>query len=319
MPSRSAVGRGAVLLAAALCIGARAAHSQETPGPEPGPTRPRPQVTSGPSSRPTRHMPARAHMLSRPQITNVIDEALYVLAEHYVAAGRVPDAVEVLNDMAAATPDAETRSCAHLNLGVICQEKLGDQAQARVHFSKVMGRNAATARNRILAPLRRKREWAESVKFLTECLENATEAEDRAAVVKQLIYTVRSSGDNELMESVLSSVPGMITYEDAEKEAESRRSRLDEARKAKLEEARRARAARPPVVSPGRFGGPKSGRARGTEPRGRAAISEPKDRWGRRRPRTSREPPPPVGRGRAVDDEAADEEAGDDEPAPQGL
>ena len=304
MPARSVVGRGAVFLAAALCIGAGAAHSQESPGPEPGPVRLRP------AARATRHTPARRHMFSEPQIMNVIDEALYALAGHYVAAGRVPEAVDVLKDVAAATPDAETRSCTHFNLGVIYQEKLGDQAEARAHFSKVTGRMGGTARYRVLAPLRRKKEWAESVKFLKECLDNATEAEDRAAVVKQLIYTVRSSGDDGLMESVLSSVPGMITYEDAQLEAESRRAKLEEARKAKLEEARREHAARPPPVGAGRPGGPKSGQARGTEQRGRSAVAEPKDRWRRKRPRVSREPPPPVGRGRAADDEAADEEGG---------
>lgn len=314
MSARSAFGWHAVFLAAALCLAARAAHSQETPGPEPGPVRPRP------AARATRHMPARRHMFSEPEIMNVIDEALYALAGQYVAAGRVPDAVGVLKDVAAATPDAETRSVTHFNLGVIYQEKLGEGRSARAHFSKVTGRMGGTARYRVLAPLRRKKEWAESVKFLTECLDNATEAEDRAAVVKQLIYTVRSSGDNELMESVLSAVPGMITYEDAEKEAQSRRATLEEARKAKLEEARRERAARPPPVRAKRFGGPGGpggpGGLGGPKSRqgGPSAVSEPKDRWRRKRPRVSREPPPPVGRGRAADDE----EAGDDKPSPQG-
>lgn len=272
MSSRSIVGRWAPLLAVA-CLAAPAAYSQRAPGPTPGPAR---------------RGPGRQHRLSPPQLMNVIDEALYVLAEHYLATDRVQDAVVVLEGVAEETPDAETRSVSQFNLGIIYQNRLGDDAKARVCFSKVAGRMAGSARNRVLARLRREKDWAEAVEFLKECLEHARGPADRAAVVRQLTETVRSSGDMELMESVLFSVREMISYEDAQKEAESRRARM--------EEARRERAAR--------MGPPRSERARETRRQERPAALERAGRDRRRRKPLRGPDPPPTGRGRAKDDKA---------------
>lgn len=227
---------------------------------------------------------------------NVIDEARYVLAEHYAASDRVPDAVAALEDTAAATPDAETRSVTRFNLGMIYQEKLGDQVRARAAFSKVTGRMAATARNRIIAPLRREKNWAEAVEFLKECLEHADEPKDRADVVRQLIQVARTCGDEGLMESVLSSVPGMISYEDAQKELRSRRAKLEETREARME-----------LAQPARLRGREIKRKDRDRPAPAARLplhqrgpkSEPKSRRRKEWPRRSVEPPPPVGRGGA--------------------
>jgi hypothetical protein len=219
---------------------------------------------------------------------NVVDGALYGLAEHYAATDRVPDAVVVLAGVAEETPDAETRSVSQFNLGVIYQDRFGDDAKARVCFSKVTGRMAGSARNRILARLRREKDWAEAVEFLKECLEHASEPDDRAAVVRLLTETVRSSGDVELMESVLFSVREMISYEDAQKEAESRR--------AKVEEARRERAARMSSQGPER--------ARETSRPERPAALERVVRDRRRSRPLGGPEPAPAGRGRAKDDEA---------------
>lgn len=221
---------------------------------------------------------------------NVIDEARYVLAEHYAASDRVPDAVAALEDTAAATPDAETRSVTRFNLGMIYQEKLGDQVRARAAFSKVTGRMAATARNRIIAPLRREKKWAEAVEFLKECLEHADEPKDRADVVRQLIQVARTCGDEGLMESVLSSVPGMISYEDAQKELSSRRAKLEETRKARMAAAR--------------LRGPRIKRE--TAGKNRPVSREPKSRRKKEWPRRAVEPPPPVGRGGAAGDREKD-------------
>jgi len=208
------------------------------------PEEPAPFVDPRPAAAP------RPLILSRGEALNVIDEALYALAEQYALNDRLADAVAVLERVAKESPDEGARSITHYNLARIYEEKMNDPAKARAEYALVTGPWAASARGHVLMPLRRERRWAEAIAFLRESLVAATSPEDRAEAVRFITTLARESQDAALMESVLKSVPDLITYADAQAAAAARRKKIEEARRREAE-LRAAGMVRTPPGPPG--------------------------------------------------------------------
>jgi len=234
--------RGALLAGATLAV-ALAAFSGEPPA-APGAQERRPgtaaapgRTAAAPEAQPPVAQPpaARLFNLVRTGEMNVIDEVIYALAEHRLAADRVQEAVALLERVASSSPDKEARSVSRYNLGRIFEERLLDAVRARTEYARVCGRWGGTARNRVLAPLRRERKWAEAIEFLRECLAVATDPEDKSDIARSMLATIRESGELSLVESILEPVTKAITYEEAQAAAEARRRKADELRRSQAE------------------------------------------------------------------------------------
>jgi hypothetical protein len=222
--------------------------------------------------------------LSRPELPNVVDEARFALAEHYLSHARTDEAVALLEKMAEESPDERARSAAQFNVGRVYEEALGDSDRARAAYARVGGRWATSARSRVVGPLRREGRWGEAVAFLRDCVAAAGTAEDKAGAVRMLVSTVRASGDDKLIESTLASVTEIIAYEEAEAAAEIDRKKMEAIREEHAE--RRAAERRRPAL-PGRPDFSRRGelfRPGGAAGRGRAAAgAEPEESEARAR------------------------------------
>jgi len=184
--------------------------------------------------------PRRAR-LARFGKMNLIDNALFDLAEFYMGEGRTSETVAVLGRIAGETPDRQTRSMAHFNLATIHETILDDPDRARAEYARVTGPMAAGARSKILRPLRAQKRWGEAVDFLKECLAACEEPTEKAKVIRTLTAIAKTSGDDKLLETTLRSVPDLVTYEEARAAAEAEDRKLAEMRK-KIEAAGGGRA-----------------------------------------------------------------------------
>lgn len=213
-PGRRWVLFGALFMFAPGTLGAQ---------PQPTPKVPPPQREEPPQM--------RAFSLARSGEMNVIDETLYALAEHYLARGKNVEALQLLERVASSSPDAEARSASRYNMGRIYEERLGDALRARTEYARVSGRWGGAARNKVLAPLKRDRNWGEAIAFLKECLAVSTDPEDKSEIARSMLATVRESGETSLIESVAEAIMKALSYEEAHIAAEARRKKVEELRK----------------------------------------------------------------------------------------
>jgi len=174
--------------------------------------------------------PRRAR-LARFGRMNLVDNALFDLAEFYMGEGRTSEGVAVLDRIAGETPDRQTRSMAHFNLATIHETILNDPDRARAEYARVTGPMAAGARSKILRPLRAQKRWGEAADFLKECLAACEEPTEKAKVIRTLTAIAKTGGDDKLLEATLRSVPDLVTYEEARAAAEAEDRKLTEMRK----------------------------------------------------------------------------------------
>jgi len=178
-----------------------------------------------------RPAPPRRARLARFGKMNLIDNALFDLAEFYMGEGRTSEGVAVLERIAGETPDRQARSMAHFNLATVHETILNDPDRARAEYARVTGPMAAGARSKVLRPLRAQKRWGEAVDFLKECLPACEEPSEKAKVIRTLTAIAKTSGDDKLLETTLRSVPDLLTYEEAKAAAEAEDRKLSEMRK----------------------------------------------------------------------------------------
>jgi len=153
----------------------------------------------------------------RPSRVNVVDGAYFEIAELLVNKQEYDEAIEELKRITAASPDPEAAGAAHLSMGHILRQKMGDTEGAIAEYRQVTGRYAETARREIVRAYEEVGEIGKAVAVLDEMLAKAEAPGDKAKILSDIAEVYKKSNDLDRAIETLRKIPTVITYEEAMK------------------------------------------------------------------------------------------------------
>jgi len=146
---------------------------------------------------------------------NVIDRALFSIAEVLHEKGQYEDAITELKKVAQETPDELAQSAAHLTAGNIYYVNLGNVDEALAEYKQVRGPLAEMARDKIVACCLEADKPADAVAVMEEAFAQAQEPMEKAGLLFRIAEIHRRSGDLDQAIEAYRRVPRVITYEQA--------------------------------------------------------------------------------------------------------
>lgn len=147
---------------------------------------------------------------------NVVDRAIYSVAQILCEKGEYENAIKELAKVAAESPDERAKAGAHLAAGHICRYKVGDATKAIEEYRQVTGELADRALRAIVKCYEEMGQPDKAAQALEDRLAQASQPMDRVRLLNEIADVYRRSNNPDRAIETLRRVPQVITYEEAE-------------------------------------------------------------------------------------------------------